>query len=332
MAYAPPYSTTDKMVTEVATISRLLGEFSAKENLSRNPRLRRLNRIRSIHSSLAIENNTLTLDEVTAVLDGRRVLAPPQDIHEAKNAYEAYEHLSQLDPFSIDDLLKAHGFMMSGLIKDAGRFRSGNVGVFAGEALVHAGTPARYVAQVMSDLFEWLRTTEAHPLISSCVFHFEFEYIHPFSDGNGRTGRMWQSLLLQRWEPLFAWLPIETLVAEHQQEYYDALGQSRQDADATKFVEFMLGIIVETLREQVLLSEADNKADNKPDNISDNNEWTGTLLELMRSNPSITQAELVKLLGVARSTLTARLAELQAEGVVRRVGARKNGHWEVLGE
>lgn len=328
MAYAPPYSTTDKMVTEVATISRLLGEFSAKENLSRNPRLRRLNRIRSIHSSLAIENNTLTLDEVTAVLDGRRVLAPPQDIHEAKNAYEAYEHLSQLDPFSIDDLLKAHGFMMSGLIKDAGRFRSGNVGVFAGEALVHAGTPARYVAQVMSDLFEWLRTTEAHPLISSCVFHFEFEYIHPFSDGNGRTGRMWQSLLLQRWEPLFAWLPIETLVAEHQQEYYDALGQSQQDADATKFVEFMLGIIVETLREQVLLSEADNK----PDNISDNNEWTGTLLELMRSNPSITQAELVKLLGVARSTLTARLAELQAEGVVRRVGARKNGHWEVLGE
>ena len=321
------------MVTQVATISRLVGEFSARETLSRNPQLRRLNRIKSIHSSLAIENNTLTLDEVTAVLDGRRVLAPPQDIHEAKNAYEAYEHLSELDPYSIEDLLKAHGFMMAGLVKDAGRFRNGNVGVFAGEALIHAGTPAHYVPQVMSDLFAWLRTTQAHPLISSCVFHFEFEYIHPFSDGNGRTGRLWQSLLLQRWEPLFAWLPIETLVAEHQQEYYDALGRSQQDADATGFVEFMLDIIVETLREQVRVSDSDNKPDNKPDNKSDNKSTEPTidtaLLKLLADNPTITQVEAARRLGIARSTLAKHLAALRADGKIRREGARKNGHWVV---
>ncbi|MDO4796711.1 MAG: Fic family protein, partial [Coriobacteriales bacterium] len=249
MAYMPPYTTTDKMVNSIAEIGRLLGVFTARESLSSSPRLRRINRIKSIHSSLAIENNTLSLDEVTAVLDGKRVLAPPKDIHEAQNAYEAYEHLSELDPYSIDDLLRAHGFMMAGLIKDAGRFRTGNVGVFAGSALIHAGTPARYVPEVIADLFSWLRETQAHPLISSSVFHFEFEYIHPFSDGNGRTGRLWQSLLLQRWEPLFAWLPVESLVAARQQEYYDALGRSQQEADATEFVEFMLQVIEETLRE-----------------------------------------------------------------------------------
>ena len=326
MSYVPPYSTTDKMVSEVARIGRRLGEFVARETLSKNPRLRRINTIKSIHSSLAIENNTLSLDEVTAVLDGKRVLAPPQDIHEAKNAYEAYEHLAELDPYSIDDLLRAHKFMMNGLIKDAGRFRNGNVGVFAGDALIHAGTPARYVPGVMVDLFSWLRATEAHPLISSSVFHFEFEYIHPFSDGNGRTGRLWQSLLLRHWEPLFAWLPVETLVAAHQQEYYDALGRSQQEADATGFVEFMLEVIAQTLDEQI--REPVNKPINEP--VKPLTERQRSLLQLLEHNPRATYDALSDALGVSRSTLRRDLRALEAAGCVARMGSDKSGYWKLL--
>lgn len=328
MSYAPPYSITDKSLAAVAGISRLLGEFSAKERLSQNPRLRRINRIKSIHSSLAIENNTLSLDEITAVLDGKRVLAPPKDIHEAKNAYDAYEHLSELDPYSVEDLLRAHGFMMGGLIHDAGRFRSGNVGVFAGDVLIHAGTPARYVPSVMADLFGWLRETEAHPLISSSVFHFEFEYIHPFSDGNGRTGRLWQSLILQRWDPLFAWTPIETLIAEHQQEYYAALASSQRAADATDFVEFMLATIEETLAGQ--MNEPVYGSVFEP--VKPLGERHQEILLLLRSDPRATYDKLAAALGVSRSTVRRDLRLLEEAGRVSRIGSDKSGFWAVLGD
>lgn len=256
MSYEPLYTLTNRMMNSVADISQLVGQISAFDKLSPNPQLRRISRMRSIHSSLAIEANTLTLEQVTAVLDGKRVLAPPKDIHEAQNAYEAYDALSIMDPYSLDDLLRAHKFMMNDLIKDAGCFRAGNVGVFDGEKLIHAGTPAHYVPELMQDLFSWLKTTDAHPLIASCVFHYEFEFIHPFSDGNGRTGRLWQSLLLQNWQSVFAWLPVESLVAQHQQEYYKALGDSGlSGGDSTIFVEFMLDMIEETLAEAVATQE-----------------------------------------------------------------------------
>lgn len=327
-SYVPPYSITDRAASSIAQISRLLGEFSAKETLSRNPRLRRINKIKSIHSSLAIENNTLSLDEVTAVLDGKRILAPPKDIHEVQNAYEAYERLLEFDPYSIEDLLQAHGFMMAGLIKEAGRFRSGNVGVFDGDALVHAGTPARYVPEVMADLFAWLRETDAHPLVSSSVFHFEFEYIHPFADGNGRMGRLWQSLILQRWEPLFAWLPVESLIADHQQEYYDALGKAQVAANASVFVEFMLDIIAETLHSQA--NESVNELVNEP--VNPLTERQQKLLGLLKKTPRATYDVLADSLGVSRSTLRRDLRSLEEAGRIVRVGADKNGHWDVLGE
>lgn len=256
MSYEPLYALTNRMLNSVADISQRVGQISAFDNLSPNPQLRRISRMKSIHSSLAIEANTLTLEQVTAVLDGKRVLAPPKDIHEAQNAYEAYDALSTMDPYSLDDLLTAHKFMMDGLVKDAGCFRTGNVGVFDGEKLIHAGTPARYVPEVMRDLFDWLKGADIHPLIASCVFHYEFEFIHPFSDGNGRTGRLWHSLLLQNWQSVFAWLPVESLVAQHQQEYYKALGDSGSSGgDSTIFIEFMLNMIEKTLAEAVSTQE-----------------------------------------------------------------------------
>lgn len=256
MSYEPLYTLTNRMMNSVADISQLIGQISAFDKLSPNPQLRRISRMKSIYSSLAIEANTLTLEQVTAVLDGKRVLAPPKDIHEVQNAYEAYDALSTMNPYSLDDLLKAHKFMMNDLVKDAGCFRTGNVGVFDGENLIHAGTPAHFVPELMQGLFDWLKTTDVHPLIASCVFHYEFEFIHPFSDGNGRTGRLWHSLLLQNWQNVFAWLPVESLVAQHQQEYYKALGDSGSSGgDSTIFVEFMLDMIEKTLAEAVTAQE-----------------------------------------------------------------------------
>ena len=271
MSYEPLYTLTNRMMNSVADISRLVGQISAFDKLSPNPQLRRISRMKSIHSSLAIEANTLTFEQVTAVLDGKRVLAPPKDIHEVQNAYEAYDALSVMNPYSLNDLLRAHKFMMNDLIKDAGCFRTGNVGVFDGENLIHAGTPAHYVPELMQGLFNWLKTTDVHPLITSCVFHYEFEFIHPFSDGNGRTGRLWHSLLLQNWQNVFAWLPVESLVAQHQQEYYKAFGDSGSSGgDSTIFVEFMLDMIEKTLAEAVAAQkeEAESALNSVADPVS----------------------------------------------------------------
>ena len=221
--YSPPFHMTDEITGLVIQIGELVGAVSVDAGLSPDPRLRRESRIRTIYSSLAIEQNTLSLDQVTDVIDGKRVLGPPKDIREVKNAYEAYERMELFDPCSMDDLLAAHRLMMRDLVTEAGRFRAGNVGVFREGQLIHAGTPAAYVPEVMAQLFAWLRESGLHPLIKSCVFHYEFEFIHPFADGNGRTGRFWQSLILQRWKPIFAWLPVETLIRERQEDYYAAL-------------------------------------------------------------------------------------------------------------
>lgn len=247
--YIPPYAITNTILELVAEISELVGSIGAWENMNANPQLRRDNRVKTIHASLAIENNSLSLDQVTAIIDGKRVLGTPGDIQEVKNAFEAYEHLLTFNPYSVSDLLKAHKILMMGLVKDAGAFRSGGVGVFAGDRLVHMAPPADLVPQQIDALLRWIKNDAAHPLIKSCVFHYEFEFIHPFADGNGRMGRMWQTLLLSRWRPVFAWLPVETLIRERQDEYYAVLGKSDSAASATPFIEFLLGIIRAALRE-----------------------------------------------------------------------------------
>ena len=331
MSYEPLYTLTNRILISFADISQLVGQISAFDKLSPNPQLRRISRMKSIHSSLAIEANTLTLEQVTAVLDGKRVLAPPKDIHEAQNAYEAYDALSTMDPYSLDDLLTAHKFMMDGLVKDAGCFRAGNVGVFDGEKLIHAGTPARYVPEVMRDLFDWLKRVDIHPLIASCVFHYEFEFIHPFSDGNGRTGRLWHSLLLQNWQSVFAWLPVESLVAQHQQEYYKALEDSGSSGgNSTAFVEFMLDMIEKTLSEAVA-SQSDVGI-NVGENVGITNEMVRNkehLLDLVRKNPTITMAQMADELKMSQRQVERWIADLKEQGKLVRVGARRNGRWEV---
>lgn len=240
---------TDKMTYLIAEICEQIGRITVLHEGTISPHLRRENRIRTIHSSLAIEHNSLSLDQVTAILNGKRVLGNPNEIKEVQNAYEAYELMLSLDPSSIDDLLKAHRLMMNGLVPENGRFRSGNVGIFDGDVLVHMAPPAEFVPEHIHNLFSWYRNSALHPLIKSSVFHYEFEFIHPFSDGNGRIGRMWHSLLLGKWKELFFWLPMEELIQSRQKEYYDALGAADAQSDSSGFVELMLDIINESLKE-----------------------------------------------------------------------------------
>ena len=247
--YVPPYKVSDTIIGLVSEISELVGAVTIKGETSANPQLRRDNQIRSIHSSLAIENNSLSLEQVTDVINGKRILGVPNEIREVKNAYEAYNLLLTLDPFSIEDMLKAHKILMAGLTKEAGFFRSGGVGVFAGKQLVHLAPSASVVPRLVDDLIKWVKISDAHPLIKSCVFHYEFEFIHPFADGNGRMGRMWQTLILSGWRPLFAWLPVEMLIRERQQKYYRVLAVADNTSDSTAFVEFILQAILDALRE-----------------------------------------------------------------------------------
>ena len=247
--YVPPFHITDAIVEKISDISELIGSVTAWQDMNASPKLRRESRIKTIHSSLAIENNTLSIEQVTAIVNGKRVLGAPKEIQEVKNAFDAYERLLSLDPYSADDLLKAHKTLMNELVGEAGVFRSGGVGVFNGDKLIHMAPPADMVPELVGNLLAWAKTSKAHPLVKSCVFHYEFEFIHPFADGNGRMGRMWNTLLLYKWKPIFAWLPIETLIRERQDAYYAALAQSDQTADATSFVEFLLAVIRDTLHE-----------------------------------------------------------------------------------
>lgn len=247
--YIPPYTITDKTVNLVSAIIEIITKISINDHMSNNPRLRRDNRIRTIHASLAIENNSLSLDQVTDIINGKRILGAPDEICEVKNAFEAYDKLLEMNPYSIKDMLLAHKVLMNELTKEAGTFRSGGVGVFAGEQLVHMAPPANQVPHLIKDLVDWAKKAEVHPLIKSCVFHYEFEFIHPFADGNGRMGRMWQTLLLYKWKSLFGWLPIETLIREQQGEYYKVLGECDHNADSAKFVEFLLTVVYDALCE-----------------------------------------------------------------------------------
>ena len=247
--YVPPYTISDKTVNLISAITEIITKITINDNMSNNPRLRRDNRIRTIHASLAIENNSLSLDQVTDIINGKRILGAPDEICEVKNAFEAYNKLLELNPYSVKDMLLAHKVLIDELTKEAGTFRSGGVGIFAGKQLVHMAPPANQVPHLIKELVDWAKKAEVHPLIKSCVFHYEFEFIHPFADGNGRMGRMWQTLLLYKWKALFGWLPIETLIRERQEEYYKVLGECDHSADSGKFVEFLLTTIYDALSE-----------------------------------------------------------------------------------
>ena len=270
-AYQPPFQITPDILTLVADISEQLGRWNtlqsnADESLS--PRLRRGNRIRTIQASLAIEHNSLTLEQVTAVLDGKRVLALPREIQEVRNAFATYEKLPHWQPYNVSHLLTAQGQLMHGLVDDAGRWRQSGVGIYRDKQLMHMAPPPSQVARLMEDLLGWLKLMPVHPLVASCVFHYEFEFIHPFSDGNGRMGRLWQTLILSKWKPELAFLPVETVLHNQQIEYYAALSAADKASDATGFVSYMLKALLSAMQE-VLMAPSRHQVGTKPELSSD---------------------------------------------------------------
>jgi Fic family protein len=294
--YKPPFHMTDNMTSLIAEISEQVGRITVLQEGTVSPHLRRENRIRTIHSSLAIEHNSLSLEQVTAILDGKRVLGNPNEIKEVQNAYEAYELMLRLNPASVDDLLKAHKLMMNGLVPENGKFRSGGVGVFDGEVLIHIAPPAEFVPEHIKNLFSWYQQSELHPLIKSAVFHYEFEFIHPFADGNGRMGRMWHSLLLGKWKELFFWLPIEKRIQSRQKEYYDALGAADRQADSAGFVELMLEIIRDSLKEVTVVGRS---TDQDSDQVTDQDKTPTARLLSVLGDDTLSAAELMDRLGLS---------------------------------
>ena len=287
--YLPPYTITDESINLISYITEILTKLSVSGDLlNNNPRLRRDNHIRTIHASLAIENNSLSIDQMADIINGKRVLGPPSEIVEVKNAYAAYERLLEMNPFSIKDMLTAHKILMNELTKEAGIFRSGGVGVFAGERLVHMAPPAQRIPELIAQLVEWTKKSDAHPLIKSCVFHYEFEFIHPFADGNGRMGRMWQTLLLSKWKPLLGWLPIETLIRERQAEYYNVLGQCDHNADSGLLVNFLLKAIYDALTEIAATEQVGDQV----------SEQVRKLLEQLAQGEEVSSKELMARVGI----------------------------------
>lgn len=243
--YRPPYGITDRMLSSVSSISEKIGRMTAAGNPAAKPHLRRNNRIRSIHSSLKIEANSLSLGQIRDVIDGKTVLGEQREIQEVRNAYAAYERIGEIDPCSIADLKKYHGVMTRYVVEESGEFRRGEEGVFSGGRCIFMAPPARLVPQLMEDLFAWMKTAQGrvHPLILSCVFHYEFVFIHPFTDGNGRMARLWHTAILTRWNPVFEYMPVESQIEKFQDEYYEAIAACHREGASTRFIEFMLAQI-----------------------------------------------------------------------------------------
>lgn len=315
-SYIPPFTITDEITSLVADIAEQVGRLTATTEQLPAPHLRKENRIKTIQSSLAIENNSLSIEQVTAILEGKRVLGAPNEIQEVKNAIDAYELLLELNPYKEKDLLRAHKLMMTDLVRENGRFRKSDVGVFDGEKCIHLAPPARRLPSLIADLLEWVKKTKVHPLIKSCVFHYELEFIHPFADGNGRMGRLWQTLLLMQWKPIFAWIPVETIVKEHQHDYYAAIAQSDHEATSTPFITFMLQCLKQALNE---MAESNQKSNQK-------------ILAAMKQNPLVTIKELQTITGLSESGVKKVIRKLRADGAIQRIGGAKGGHWEVIGK
>jgi len=293
-AYQPPYNVTPKILGCIEQIGEMLGKWSVVSDGPNTPHLRRNRRIQTIQASLEIENNTLDLDKVTAILEGKRVLGTEREILEVKGAYAAYDKLDGWMPHDAKHLLDAHQVMMSDIIKSAGSYRKKGVGIHKGKEVVHVAPPADRVPELMDDLLDWLKATDEHPLVSSCIFHYELEFIHPFMDGNGRMGRLWQTLILSRWRPVMAWLAVETVIRDRQQEYYDALGVSDKQGTATNFVEFMLEAILQAMEQVVTESRPESQPESRPES-----ELANKVLDLLLKLGPMGKSELAKGLGHA---------------------------------
>lgn len=338
--YIPPFTVSAEAINLIAEISGQIERYAIRLEQEDGLRLRKVNRIKTIHSSLAIEGNKLSEDQVRDIIDGKNVVAPIKEIQEVKNAIKTYEMYPTLDAFKEKDLLKAHAVMMQALVDNPGHYRHGGVGVFGEKGLVHLAPPADRVPMLMGDLFDWLKHSKDHLLIRSCVFHFEFEFIHPFIDGNGRTGRLWQSLILGKLHPLFEHLPVENMVYSNQQQYYDAISASTNAGQSGPFIDFMLNEIYKTLKshqgEELPLSDVDpidrefSEKFGKEFGIKFGIKFginEKRLLLLLHSNPSSTAADAAELTGMSLRGAEKMMKKLKESGVINRQGSRKNGLW-----
>ncbi|ENX32457.1 hypothetical protein F889_03439 [Acinetobacter colistiniresistens] len=295
MKYQPPYTITSKIIYLIAQISENIGRLTVLEEIQDSLKLRKANRIRTIQGSLAIEGNTLSTEQITAILNGKTVIAPPKEVQEVRNAIKAYEAFQQWQPSQESDLLQAHQILMTGLIDEVGQYRHGGVGVMSGDRVVHMAPPANQINRLMIDLLDWLNDSDVHPLIQSSVFHYEFEFIHPFVDGNGRMGRLWQTLILSRWNPIFANIPVESLIFQNQKAYYEALQASTDRTDSAPFIEFILQMILDAI-----LSSNDTAQDSDHATAQANVQVSDQVQRLVSAmkQEDYTLAELMQLVGL----------------------------------
>lgn len=331
MSYQPPFQLTHLMARKIANIGELIGIWKAANQHQLIPELRRENRIKTIQASLAVEQNTLTLDQVTAVIDGKTVIGLPREIQEVRNAFKAYEMLERWDPHQPEDMLTAHAVLMFGLADDAGQWRNKGAGIYRGDRLVHMAPPHDQIPRLMSDLFDWLKNSDAHPLIASTAFHYEFEFIHPFSDGNGRMGRLWQTLLLSHWQPMLAYLPVETVIKHRQQTYYQLLTESDQKGDCTAFIEFLLQAIEDSLQEAVSIQpNIISEKTRVETRVKTRVKTPEQILLLLQANPQMTLAEVAESMGKSVSAIERAVAKLKEQGKLIYIGSKKEGYWQVL--
>ena len=321
MMYRPDLTIDNDMLVLVSEISVLIDRIPKKIATPLHIRLSRDNHVRTIHSTSAIEGNKLSLEEVTEIIDGKRVIGSPDDIREIKNAKKAYDLMKRFDPLSVKDMLTAHGVLMNGLIDLPGEFRDRDVGVYKGPEAVHIAPHHDDVPLLVNDLMDWYRDADLHPLIATCVFHCRFEYIHPFIDGNGRMGRLWHSLMLSKWDAAFEHLPIESWINLNKKEYYRTLSHAHNEGDVSAFVKYMLLMIRMAVDEFV---DEITYAVGKEKNVKE------AILDMISGDPKVTAAGMAGVLGINIRTVKRHLSSLTNDGMVIRIGSDKTGHWKIL--
>ena len=327
----PPYSITDKMLNLATKIMEKIGEANYFESLNRYPELRKKTRIKSIHSSLAIENNQLSLFEVEAVINGKTVMGEQKDIQEVKNAYNAYKEIDNVNPYSIEDLKKIQGMLTFLIEEDSGKFRNHGEAVYDGNVQIFMAPPHTMVPILMDNLFNWMNKAkkEVNPLILSSIFHYEFVFIHPFSDGNGRTARLWQTAILANWKDLFKYIPIESIIRKHQEGYYTAIQNCNNAGNSNEFIEFMLSIIDEAV-DGMIIAQKETTQETTQENYAVLNETQRNIIKLLKNEPSITQKEIAKELSITRDGVKYDINVLKELGIVVREGSTKKGSWKIL--
>ena len=309
----PPYQITNKIVELIASISEKIGEVNSAHLYRPPTELRKRNRIKTIQSSLEIEGNTLSIEQITAILENKKVIAPKKDILEVKNAIIVYDRLADYKPYNLTSFCKAHEILMKGLVNNPGSIRSKSVGIIKGSVITHIAPPGNIVRSLLKDLFDYLKKDKDLLLIKSCVFHYEVEFIHPFMDGNGRMGRLWQTVLLRQYSPVFEFLTVESLIKAKQFEYYKILGESDNKGDSTVFVVFMLQIINDSLEDLLINQNVNLTSD---DRINIFKEKTG-------SDSFTRQDYMRQFKDISSATASRDLKEAVDKGILEKTGDKR---------